>query len=162
MKLSDKQRKQLTLLFFTELAGVRNLLHCLKQEYEALAGGDPDSIAECVARKRDLMQPVQQNLVDRTNFIRSELGKMADADDFSTRIQALETSDPLAGQWQLLQELSMKLQEQNDINGKIISFGQQHARHSLDILTGCSAYDHTYGPRGNRSQERQSHTLAKA
>jgi flagellar biosynthesis/type III secretory pathway chaperone len=161
MKLSDQQRARLTQLFSTGLKGVHDLLQSLEQEHEALTRGDPESITECVARKQAQMQQVQQNLIDRTRFIRGEFGKLADEGNFTALVKGLETGDLLAEQWQRLQALSIKLREQNDINGNMIALSQQHVRQSIDILTGSTAYDHTYGPRGDRSQERQSHTLAK-
>lgn len=159
MSLDARHRARVAAFLATGITETEALIDCLEQEFEALSSGEPERIRECAERKRTQLQRLEERLGEM--FRPAGPAPTPPGDEIGRLLEALPEDDPLARQWQQLRETSLRLREQNDINGNVIRLSQQHVHQSLDILIGATAGGDTYGPEGDRFRGRRMRTLAR-
>ena len=137
------------------------MLGILEQEHQALIEKDADKITQSSEQKLAQLKVLEGLFSGRDHFLDS-LGIDTKTTGLASLLQELPTDNPLAAQWQKLQQLAEALQRQNDINGSIVTLSQRHVSMALDILTGQTGSTPTYGPSGKASSNKSSGRVAKA
>jgi len=157
-------QQELSALLQRELNQVRNLLHCLEQEYAALAERQTTTLEEVVKNKQKTIGQLEQIGRERDRLLASM--------NTTIQQQLAEASDPakgessLAARWNELVVLAEKCQEMNRINGSIVDLVSRQSRHALDILRGISpqlsSSPELYDRTGYKTISSETHTLTKA
>ena len=158
-----KQQELLTLLQ-REVNQVRNLMHLLEQEYDALADQRTENLEDVVRRKQDAIAELEgigkqrEHLLVAMNTTTDEQLKLAASKPAANR--------PLSELWNELVLLAEKCQEMNRINGSIVDLVSRQSRHALDILQGISpntsSTPELYDRSGYKTVSAKSHSLTKA
>ena len=161
MKPSADQIKSLSRLLLSEATCLKQLLKTLKQEHEVLISGDVDALLKTTENKQQLLHKLECHMDSVNGFVRKE-GLGVDIAALQEVIEKLPANNPLQKQWLTLQQLSKECQDQNEINGGIVTLNQRHTREALNILKGNQSTGDTYGKQGTANSSALSGTLAKA
>ena len=115
------------------------LYQCLKDEQNALANNQYETIMSLAEHKQSLVSKLEQ--LDQQRL------QLCGNTDFAL---LLSQSDPeLSLTWQTLTEKIQRCQHQNEVNGGILKRRNQMALEMLNIFTGRNNNDETtYGPGG--------------
>ena len=161
MKPSANQIKTLSHLLQSQAACLKELLKTLKQEHEVLSSGDVDTLLTTTEEKQQLLHKLELHMSGVTGFLCDE-GLGTDMAAIPELLEQLPANSPLQKLWPALQQLSSRCQDQNEINGGIVTLNQRHTREALNILKGNQSAGDTYGKQGTTNSSASSGTLAKA
>lgn len=161
MQITSEQQNHLAGLLTAELQCANALEAVLKREHDILLSSVPEEITRISAEKQLLMRQLQQQLVQRDQFLlQFSLPPGNPGTDKLLKDQPAESRAAML--WKALRELAVALRDQNEINGGIVSLGQRHTKQALQILSGRkNDNDYTYGPEGTPRDEGLSNILAK-
>ncbi|VAX05440.1 hypothetical protein MNBD_GAMMA26-1554 [hydrothermal vent metagenome] len=161
MPITIDQQKHLFRLLSAELKDSQCLLDILLEEHHGLGCADPDQIASICTKKISRLRMIETHVEKRKLFL-SFIKFSPDQAGIKSIIQLLPANNPVAVVWSQLQDLTKKLQHQNEINGGIITLTKRHLTTALDILTGKINTASTYGRQGQANTGHIPHRLAKA
>lgn len=157
---SETVHSTLSRLLSAELEITGGLLQTLEQERHSLMQDDAAGIEGLTILKRQQLVCLAQRLGDRDRLL-SGLGLPAGTQGTEQLVRTAVPDSPLAQLWQQLQNDARLLQDSNERNGSILVMAQQHTRQALDILTGQTVQNRTYGPSGQPRTGRPSQAIAK-
>lgn len=158
---STASQQRLSQLLQNELVHTRQLLAILVEEYEALRKPSAEQITDISKKKLACLQEFERHTSARGRFL-AEQGRPPTKAATEDLVRSCPQDSPIHDQWLELQSLAEQAQEQNEINGGIITLSQKHTRMALDILSGKDLTSDTYGPGGASRSDAAPHTLAKA
>ncbi|MCB1859056.1 MAG: flagellar protein FlgN [Gammaproteobacteria bacterium] len=152
----------LSQLLSQELAVAGDLLQVLDHERDALTREDPQGIEATTMDKQQLMVQLRELLTRRDAFL-MERGYSTGKPGMDAILKELaaDLSDDTQTLWQSLGQVAGKLRDSNDTNGILVSLAQRQTRQALEILTGRTGQQQTYGPGGNQVAGVSAQTLAK-
>lgn len=120
------------------------LHQCLIEEHAALSNNHYDNLVTIAEQKKVL--------VDELNQLDQQRQQMAGSSDFMSFLQQTDPGQTLSKQWQQLSEKIRSCQQQNDINGRLLSRRSNITEEMLNLFTGRkTTEDTTYGPNGMTS-----------
>ncbi len=154
---------EFSLLLSEEISLGSSLLDVLGHEREALTHEDPTEIERIAEQKQIIMEKLREQLVLRDRFL---VGRGYSTGKIGTD-KLLNNSDRKSAsvaneQWEQLQQLAEELQISNDINGTMVTMATRQVRQALEILTGRTDQQQTYGPGGQQVIGNTAQALAKA
>lgn len=152
--------QRMTMLFDLEIESVTELLRILRDERRALMGHDAQAIEQVTQEKL-------RHLGDIEDWGRKREGLLRNAGYPNTRegierYLADRQDAELNKQWRALEQLLYECQQQNEVNGSVVSLSRRHVQRALGILRGLPAEQGLYNANGNAEESPTSKTLATA
>ena len=128
-----------------ELTAVDALLHLLQCEYDILKARDLPALEQVVAEKQRCVDRLRDQIAVRLDNLRDH-GLAADAQGMAAYLNRLPPADQTAATrlWAELEQATVRLRNQNDVNGAVIAAGRSHVERSLAILRGRDSLDFLY------------------
>ena len=118
------------------------LLQCLIKEHDALSLGELDKLVPLSEQK--------QQLVTRLDQLDQQRQASCNQSSFTDYLNNLDSK--LLSYWRSVTKSIEKCQQQNEVNGRILSRQNTLARETLEIFTGRKLSDNnTYGANGLQS-----------
>ncbi|MCB1752185.1 MAG: flagellar protein FlgN [Gammaproteobacteria bacterium] len=151
---------RLSKLLAVELESARTLLHILEQEHQALVNGESEEISAISEQKQTHIKSFGEQLLLRDRFLTGHQLPTGSAGT-DLFVEQVPADSELALRWRQMQELAVRLNDCNEINGGIVALAQRHVRQALNILTCHTEQNSTYGPAGQQ-MGRSPQSLAKA
>jgi len=159
MHLTAEHQKQISHMLSAELQSTDEMRSILEQEYDILLHKNPNDILSIIEIKHQAKNKMQKHLLHRNRFFKA-LALPTDNAATHDLMKRLTSSDTRK-LWEQLMDQTLRLKEMNEINGGIVNLSLRHNRLALDILTGHSSEDETYGPGGQSRKGGYHQTLAK-
>ena len=125
--------QQLLSMLQAERDTLRQLIHCLEREHQALAELDGPGLEALAGDKRQLLLQLEKMSSERGRLL-SAAGH--DPDAMETLIDALDRQGRLSACWRQLLEDLHACQHQNRVNGGIIELGRERLQLTLGLLRG--------------------------
>ena len=141
---------QKTGLIQEEISAAQGLLAILHDEFEALSHTiTPDEIARFTTQKEQRVSEMERATKARILAIPAT--------------DPLLSTEPLKSLWETLRKVALECQQQNQINGRIITSSKRHIEQAAAILHGKPPSSELhYGSTGETVVETARHTIAKA
>ncbi|MFP5344536.1 MAG: flagellar protein FlgN [Gammaproteobacteria bacterium] len=153
-------KQRMTMLFELEIESVTELLRILDDERDALMKHDPHVIEQIAQKKLRHLDDIEDWGRKRDALLRSA-GYPCTREGIM-RYLAEHTDTGLDGHWRALEQLLHQCQQQNEVNGGVVSLSRRHVQRALGILRGLPAEQSLYNAAGNAEEIPFSKTLATA
>ncbi|MBT2373991.1 flagella synthesis protein FlgN [Pseudomonas fluorescens] len=147
-------------LITEDLAPAQHLLELLQEESLALYGRDMLLLEDILARKQSLIVLLEQHGKKRSQILVS-LGLPADHDGLAQLASHSSVGDQLLAQSNELNQLLIKCQKANTLNGQSIQLQQATTANQLRILHGGEPAA-LYNAQGSTSRLVKPSTLSQA
>jgi flagellar biosynthesis protein FlgN len=147
-------------LITEDLAPAQHLLELLQEESLALYGRDMPLLEDILARKQSLIVLLEQHGKKRSQILVS-LGLPADHNGLEQLASHSSIGDQLLAQSKELNQLLIKCQEANVLNGQSIQLQQATTANQLRILHGGEP-PALYNAQGSTSRLAKPNTLSQA
>jgi len=144
------------------IAALQSLSQLLEEEFSALSSTDPQDLEAVLTRKNEVLQLVEARLQTQEQAQASVgLPKGLPQIDDVLRHFGQENLE-FRQVWEQLRELSRKVEQQNNRNGRLVHQNQQVTQEALAIITGRPQDQATYSQKGSPRTSLSSHSIAKA
>ena len=160
------QPKQVRQLIAADTRACETLLSLLEREQAALKSHDRSDLSALLADKQQCTAALEQGAQLRRQLLQAA-GLAGGEGAWQRALQALEQRHGCSGlcdSWSALTDLLRQCRERNEINGKMITRGQQTMNRLLNLLRGQTAapglYDRAGGNTGGKGVN--AHTVVKA
>lgn len=140
---------RLTSLLQQESKALNNLYAALMKEFSALKDRNSESIALTAEEKNKSLLDLEKLDQERQLCLQEAASSISDSDE----IQDLNSK---------IEESLKKCKNQNDINGGIIEMSKLFNEKMLDIISGNSSKETTYGASGKNNTDKNQHSLGRA
>jgi flagellar biosynthesis/type III secretory pathway chaperone len=148
------------MLFELEHESVTELLRILRDERRALMGHDAQVIERIAREKLRHLSDIEDWGRKRDALLRN--AGYANTREGIERYLAEQHDAELNGRWRALECLLQECQQQNEVNGGVVSLSRRQVQRALAILRGLPAGQGLYDAGGNAEQGPLSKTLATA
>ncbi len=143
-----------------DLQASKELLNLLEQEQKAMEDRQRDHLANIVNQKADCMNRVDQQATNRYQILQSI---NREASEGAWKALVLEQNDEgLINDWNSLLSTLQQCQHHNEVNGRLISRGQQTLNQLLTILRGQMNPPELYNQKGAPEARSNTHSVTKA
>lgn len=160
MLFTAQHQTQIAQMLSAELTCAGEMRSILDQEHNALLQEGPDKITTITEQKSEIKNRMQRLLIQRDRFLRAISLPIGNAG--TQKIIDQFPNGEAAKFWFGLMKLATELKEKNEINGGIVNLSLKHNQAALNIFTGQSTENDTYGPGGQSRKGTFHQTLAKA
>ena len=153
----------LATLLQEETVALAALCDSLCQEYAALKAHNLDALKQAASKKQVCTDHLQTLLEQQAHHLHQH-GFAANADGISACLASATAAEraPLETLWTALQEVASRAQQQNKINGAIITASRSHIERALCILQGHDAQTCLYDQDAQTTFGSGPHSLARA
>ncbi len=148
--MQHSTQAQKTGLIQNEISAAQGLLTILNDEFEALSHTiTPEEIVRFTTQKEQLISKMESATKARISAIAAT--------------DPLLSTEPLKSLWERLRKVALECQQQNQINGRIITSSKRHIEQAAAILHGKPPSSELhYGSAGETVVETARHSIAKA
>ncbi len=159
MHLTAEHQKQINHMFSAESQCADEMRSILEQEYETLLHKNSDDILSIIKNKQKVNSKMRKLMLHRERFLKALALPSGNPGihELMKRLKCDETHNL----WKKLIKQTHQLKEMNEVNGGIVNISLKNNRQALDILTGHSSENETYGPGGQSRKGGYHQTLAK-
>ncbi|MDH5180189.1 MAG: flagellar protein FlgN [Gammaproteobacteria bacterium] len=154
----------LELLLRDMYEALSELAMVLENEHHALETTDVDKLHQAAVRKEGLSDKLEKLEQQRVALL-SRANKTPDKESMLLFIDeaAGNRSESMHSIWQMVEELAVRCDTQNRINGIVIENSKRQTQAALAILRGhLTAEDKLYGADGGTVSQVQNSSLARA
>ena len=153
--------QQLASLLSREVDCLQALLSILNTEHNALLSGDVEAIEQITTKKNQALANQANTSLARQQFARQLTGSDSEQ-SLRDYITTASNRPELEACHASLLALAKQCQDENRINGRLITQKQQQAQGALNILRQTDNNPTTYSGHGDTSSQQSGRTLGKA
>lgn len=143
-----------------DLATSRQLLALLEKESDSTQARDYALMSQLLKEKTPLLEQLKINAQQRSNWL-SSLNCTPDENNWNKLLQSLNNTD-IEKQWKNVKDTIEHCQKINNVNGKLISRGNQSHERLLQIMRGKTQQADIYDARGSKHSTSFSGTVTQA
>ena len=143
-----------------DLHASRELLDLLEQEREAMEQRNRKELTDIVSAKTECMQRIDQQAVCRYHILEN-LHREGSEQEWKALVLE-QTNDAIKEDWQQLIDTLHQCRHLNEVNGRLISRGQQTLGKLLSILRGQLDPPQLYNQRGTPESRNSTYSVTKA